>query len=245
MEVIKMTKAQKSAEYYRLAYQCEELKAKGCNNICAQCPLYLPNYTSFYNEDQCGIALIQTSAAIDFNHTQAWQQEERRKNIIWGIVFLGLLAWGVFSFRSCVTPSQKPLPIALQELSELSIPSQTLKPYTPRVHNVYEYLERTKRTIRDVNNDGVINCIDYAVVFYMMTNPSTRLIQNDNPHTGMNHLFIGMPIGPGGSMVYIEPQVSRSHTSFRMENVWGSKYNPAYNVDVTDAYTRGLGISWK
>ena len=254
-----MKKEQRSQELYRLVYQCEELKAKGCNYPCAKCPLYLPNYASFYNEDQCNIALIQTSAAIDFKKTQQFFAQERLATIVKAIIYICIGIWAFISLRNCVTPSQKPLPVSKivdeQGYNPITVqydpfiqqiaPTQMIikRPSVIDEGALYQHLRNVKAKLCDINGDGLINCIDYAVLFYLEAGPNTQIIQNRNPNTGMNHLFNAMR-RPGGGWTYIEPQ-SNPGTMATMEAVWGSSYNATYNFDVTNDYVRLLGIVWQ
>ena len=230
MEVPTMKRETKDQELYRLAYQCEELKAKGCNNICAQCPLYLPNYTSFYNEDQYGIGLIQSSAAIDFNRIRQYQQASQRRDMIWGVIGIGLMIWCVFSFRSCVTPSHKPLTVFN------SPPTQTIVIPAQDQAIIDRAVRVVRETVFDINGDGLVNCIDYAIMFCMLYERS-HIILNNNPQTGMNHLFNGVHVS-GAGYVYIDPQTGRT-----MEEQWGAKYNKFHNVNRTTYYIMELMLA--
>jgi hypothetical protein len=54
----------------------------------------------------------------------------------------------------------------------------TVRPKLSMIDDVY-----------DVNGDNQINCIDYAILFKMMYGHAARIIRNENPRTGMHHLF--------------------------------------------------------
>ena len=240
-----MKKEQRSQELYRLAYQCEELKAKGCNYPCVKCPLYLPNYSSLKNEDQCNIALIQTSAAIDFKKVQAYNTQELIGSICKAIVYIAIGIWVFASIRSCGTSDKKPSAVSKAVEQQQLAPTQIIvkKPSIIDVDALYQHLRNVKAKLCDINGDGLINCIDYAVLFYLEAGPTTRLIQNRNPNTGMNHLFNALR-KPTGGWTYIEPQASPGGMA-TMEAIWGSNYNATYNFDVTEDYVRSLGIVWK
>jgi hypothetical protein len=48
------------------------MKGRECKRIsCVKCPLYLPNYAV---ADPADCVLIQTTAALDYQHTQHWKR---------------------------------------------------------------------------------------------------------------------------------------------------------------------------
>ena len=83
----------------------------------------------------------------------------------------------------------------------------------------------------DINGDGKINCIDYAISYKLIWDQYNsgseyrcEIVHNRNPHTGMDHLFIRVR-NKDHNWEYIEPQ-----NGLDMEDYWGDKYNPAYNI---------------
>jgi hypothetical protein len=89
-------------------------------------------------------------------------------------------------------------------------------------------IQMVHKQIRDINADGLVNCIDYATLFAVLHGDQARIIRNVNPETGMNHLFNSVDVS--GKVWMVEPQ----ETEWRMEKVWGSAYNPKYNRDRND-----------
>jgi len=87
----------------------------------------------------------------------------------------------------------------------------------------------------DVDGDGLINCHDSSCLFYMNYpwKDEVRFIMNKN-EPSMNHLFVAVILD--GKWVNIEPWMKSfsGKQSYLMEDVWGSKYNPKYNKDVTN-----------
>jgi len=164
---------------------------------------------------------IQTSAAIDFIHTRQWQRANQHKNIIWGIISLGLILWSIISFRSYVAPNQKPL-------FSMSKPPTQVVPETVQ-RQIQEAVRKTQGSVFDINDDGLVNCIDYAIIFCMFM-PKSQIIHNENKSTGMNHLFNSVTT-PDGTIIYIEPQTGKT-----MQQQWGFKYNERYNVNETRYY---------
>ena len=86
--------------------------------------------------------------------------------------------------------------------------------------------------IYDHNTDGLINCIDYATIFYdyWQTNCYPKsgykcvIIRNKNDKTGMNHLFVALQ-----GRLYIEVEPWYMGPMYIMEDVWGSMYDRSYN----------------
>ena len=97
---------------------------------------------------------------------------------------------------------------------------------------VAKYLKRI-----DVNKDGKHNCIDAAVLFYQYYPDKSKVCieLNNNPKTGMNHLF--NCVFTDGVWKAIEPQAYASNRSnYLMGAVWGKEYDSSYNKDVTSEY---------
>ena len=92
----------------------------------------------------------------------------------------------------------------------------------------------------DVNNDGLVNCIDAAVLFYQFfpDKSRVRIIANDNDRTRFYHLFNSVLID--GEWIPIEPQSKRTgHQVPWMTAVWGTdKYDPRLNKAATLEYRR-------
>ena len=255
-----MKAVQHKTELYRLAYQCHEYKRKGCNGYCGNCQLNV----SLYLDDAREAVLIKTGAALDNEKMAEYKREEDSKNIGQGIAALGIIAFIIFSINSCMQscgqsyktaevkprssvtspaipePAQTPEPAAKQynaatqpraDMDEVQHPGKRIQPYTH-----LDVLYWVERNVYDSNSDGIINCIDYAVLFKQRYGKYCRIIQNNNPQTGMNHLFNAVP-SYGSGWMYIEPQGDR-YGRYMMVDVWGSKYDPYFNIDVTSKYAR-------
>jgi len=93
----------------------------------------------------------------------------------------------------------------------------------------------------DVDGDGDTNCVDAAVLFYKYypNKSDVCIIVNKHPTNGFHHLFNGVKID--GVWKAIEPQaIYGNRTSFYMSDIWLSKYDKQYNVDVTSKYKEYL-----
>lgn len=111
---------------------------------------------------------------------------------------------------------------------------------------IYDTLLATDNCICDVNNDGEINCQDWALTFYSIWNSTyylsdtVALVRNINQSSGMNHLFIAVRYAScGAQWEYIEPQAFKNgicNRSYFMMDYWGRKYNPIFNEINTNLF---------
>lgn len=86
--------------------------------------------------------------------------------------------------------------------------------------------------VKDINFDGLVNCIDFSITFRNLYGDMATLIINRNPNTGMNHMFVR--VWDGTSIIDIEPQGKPNNYS--MGGNWSMVYDPAYNTDVTSIW---------
>ena len=103
---------------------------------------------------------------------------------------------------------------------------------------VLRVLSLTEANVRDLDGNGRVNCIDYAVTFKLewdkvMPKDECEIVRNYNPgktkRTSMNHLFVRVWIS--GEWVCIEPQTRSGRESYLMEDYWGTvKYVASRNV---------------
>jgi len=106
-------------------------------------------------------------------------------------------------------------------------------------NKVDKALSKVALNYKDVNGDGLVNCIDAAVLFYKYypDKNDVTIELNYNTKTGMNHLF--NVVNFQGTWRAIEPQAKATGNSrYFMRDVWGSKYDPAYNKVVTKDYIK-------
>lgn len=86
--------------------------------------------------------------------------------------------------------------------------------------------------VRDLNRDGQVNCIDYSITFRMLYGSNARIMINNNPRTGMNHMFIR--VHEPYSVIDVEPQGNID--MYSMGLVWGMRYEPHLSIDVTSQW---------
>lgn len=97
---------------------------------------------------------------------------------------------------------------------------------------ITEVLEATHSHMRDVNNDGLLNCIDYSVVFKQEWDKRFRpedceIIRNDNYVKKWHHLFIRCRKHRKAKWLYVEPQAGKK--SYKMFDFWGDSFSIAFN----------------
>lgn len=107
---------------------------------------------------------------------------------------------------------------------------------------IYDTLERTHSHVTDINYDGKVNCIDYAVTFkreWDKKYPSRncQIMRNCNTFTGWHHLYVRVKLFDNDYYwTYVEPQGSRS--DYDMFTYWGSKYNTQFDHEETRIWYR-------
>jgi len=88
---------------------------------------------------------------------------------------------------------------------------------------------------KDVNNDGLSNCIDAAILFYSYYpfKDKVMIYWNYNPAKDFNHLFNLVLIN--GNWVGVEPQAKFCgyYDTYRMTAIWKGKYDSSKNKNVT------------
>ena len=94
-------------------------------------------------------------------------------------------------------------------------------------------LIRTHSQVKDINGDGIINCIDYAITYKRLWDlqyPASccEIIRNFNVHTGWHHLFISVRGNEKAKWIFIEPQ--GTSFNYKMSDFWKDKYDPTYNI---------------
>ena len=246
---------------YSIALHCARLNDAGCALGCQQCQFNIFNYVDDVRE----ASLLKANAYTDYhNHKEyearriAFYKQSERDSAIGTIISLiplflmvGLIWWGVASCRSCMQPKnpeqiltlndsmqeRQPLNDSTQEKQQLVIDAAVKKllanPNEPtNVPYIMGVLEL--QGVRDVNKDGKVNCIDYSITFRNLYGSNAHLIINSK----LNHMFIRIWLPEGGTMD-VEPQGTMDRYSMGL--IWGVKYDPYYNSDVTGQWTHVVG----
>lgn len=108
-------------------------------------------------------------------------------------------------------------------------------------HAVVDVLHMTRLSISDINNDGEINCVDYAITYKLCWDskyPKRQclIVRNYNPHTNWHHLFVKVFID--NEWVYIEP-MSNYYNTCIMSVRWKDAYDAKYNISGETEYWLG------
>ena len=108
--------------------------------------------------------------------------------------------------------------------------------------DVNEILKRAHATLRDVNGDGKINCIDQAVRFYELMPLSALIWHNNQSDGGLNHLFVGYVKGNGEDIINGNKKKTvlvETSVNYLVSPVdyWENRYIPSYNsVDMAERF---------
>ena len=94
-------------------------------------------------------------------------------------------------------------------------------------------VQKTQATLRDVDHDGVVNCVDAAIMFkwiwdedYPLLKDTCTIIRNYNPGV-MNHLFIAIQ-STTKTLVYVEPRAYYPQ-QYTMSYNWDKLYDSRFN----------------
>jgi hypothetical protein len=168
----------------------------------------------------------------------ALDQEQRRKgwdNFWITLVYICFGSAILLAFVTCVQPDSAAKPQSARVQTQPA--SMSAKQVSPAVNELYHALRQssTLYTQQDTNRDGLNNCIDAATLYYKHhpNKAHVKIVRNNNPVTGMNHLF--NLVWADGRWIEVEPQTLYGGG---MKAEWGSKYDPAYNKDETDYWSR-------
>lgn len=99
--------------------------------------------------------------------------------------------------------------------------------------HILDTLDKTFKYTDDLNKDGLVNCIDYAITFKLLWDKqydpkNCEIVRNVSG--SMNHLFIRVRQYSTQPWECIEPQAAkRDITRYFMEDFWDT-YNPIYNI---------------
>ena len=122
-----------------------------------------------------------------------------------------------------------------------SISAQTAehpRPTEKANRQIIDCLKITQAAVTDMNNDGKINCIDYAETFKGVWDSryysdKCEIVRNYNKNGTFHHLFIRVCDYPDyltPTWYYVEPHASNI-SKYLMEENWSYKqYNPAFNI---------------
>lgn len=115
-----------------------------------------------------------------------------------------------------------------------------------KVYYIRDVAKRAQDILIDFDGNGEINCVDKAVAFKLVWDKTYRftrceLVRNYNPAMDFSHLFVRIRLL--GMWYCIEPSYNPNRLTCVMSDVWGDRYDPAYNrYGETDYWLRKCGV---
>ena len=235
-----------------LVEKCLEIRDK-CTKECSKCPYSI---TRFMSKQEAQEVAAVTLAKWDsrqrvLNRARAEIKDYEQAHWLVGVIIVAIIVWASLSLKQCFmpipAPADNPIERAVLLMAINGAPYTTdwsqlnqrqrvqyLIDHQNQVINIVRIINLMHNEEFDINEDGLVNCIDYAIMFHILYGSDARLIQNYNPSTGMNHLFI--IIRNGGFTWEVEPR--GTYNKWQMNEVWGAKYDRSLNQDVTYRYER-------
>lgn len=245
-----MEEARATPDYGQSVYECalecalRRKKYHDCRNEfdseqCWECKIFIRRFMQGQNEAALELYMLQAEK-------EACGQILARRGRSWayGALIAGLLAMALFSYKSDKAYDERTARIEADRAQQqrlANVPARAGQPTKVEI-SIEKTLEATAKDLFarvDVNRDREINCIDAAVIFYKHY-PDKSLVcieENVNKTTGMNHLFNVVLID--GNWRALEPQSYwKGFNSYWMKDVWGDRYDKAFNKDVTKDYLK-------
>ena len=226
---------------YTIVMECARLNDQGCACQCHACQFNIFNYVKDVREG----SLLKATAYTDYHKSKELKRQIRTTDFAMDmgpLIVLALIVAGIMWCCSSVS-NPKQTPDSIYQLNR-SVTSgvRTSLPMTDEVRrflrdqnnikNVPGILAIMPHVVYDTNRDGQINCIDYSCVFRELYGRNAYLIINRNQRTNMHHMFIR--IWDESGEYHIEPQGTPNRYSMGL--IWGQRYNPSYNRNVTSEY---------
>jgi hypothetical protein len=166
------------------------------------------------------VGMLKATASINASHTISSWNAGGIAFFVSIAVMIGIVIACIAGFKSC--------------MNSLGVNDDT----TPRdkipIERIEDTLKLTHENIKDVNKDGLVNCIDYAYLFKKYYGYHARIIRNVNKETGMDHLLNAVQFtdrDPISKWIFVEPQGDKY--TWRPDTYWGSKYDHEYDYDET------------
>ena len=102
---------------------------------------------------------------------------------------------------------------------------------------IRDVLKSTRSKVYDRDGDGLVNCIDYTITFkkewdVVMSPNQCEIVRNYDKggRSKMNHLVVRVRLASDGEWLYVEPQARHNKRNYKMNDFWGARYDPKYNL---------------
>jgi hypothetical protein len=232
-----------------------------CDNKCKNCASNVSNYglDPLYAVAMQHAAELEVNHRLQLQHTQRLRELKLKKynreadksfarSALLSLFFIFVFPiMAFFAFKGCsnafdnsaFTGVERTVSAPQQNHSSLPRPQVVKGSYfalsDDELQNLAAYTVNAKSRIYevDMNADGLINCIDYTIQFwqYFYNQDILRIVWNNNPNNGFNHLLIYLYDEP------VEPQSwLKGAGNADMYMFWGDRYDPEYDRDVTDMF---------
>ncbi|MDR1046535.1 MAG: hypothetical protein LBL64_02065 [Treponema sp.] len=214
---------------YKFALDCAEHKIyNNCDKNCNNCASNI----GMYNLSHQDAVMLQHAAEMETQHRFQLQHEQRMRNlkevkmqkqanvftVITVFVFIVLSIMLTMWIFRMIMPKPEP--------------QQSANHNEIHAVNIFRTLLRIYPV--DMNGDGKITCIDYAIEFYNIypLQDSVQIVVNHNYARNWHHLFVyvdGVAVEPSAALA----PGKDGNIYVNMESFWGDVYNPKYDTDVT------------
>jgi len=229
---------------YAITMACAKYNAQGCNCECGVCQFNVFNYVDDVRE----AGILKATAYADFTSAQeanklVAQQDKAHTaaNLTMAAIIIGVIIFAVSSIATCFIGCKPNDPIPFKDFTPTAADNKKAADIiydTNNLSNIPKIIALLEKYgPNDWNNDGYVTCIDYAIQFRMFYGIYARLVQNYNPAIGMNHMFVQVYVSYNN---YIDVEPQGTALKYKMPLIWGDKYDPKFNIDVTDWYAPQL-----
>jgi len=212
----------------RVHHDC---KHKFDSDACNRCNFYIKQYGDFSPTD----ARLYMMEAMKFAYMD---RSDRR--VWWGIGLMFAAAIALIVYAGIWEDRRLAKVHAEMGLSSPRAVAVTTKDKAQAaISSTLTYTQQQLNNKVDVNHDGLVNCIDAAVIFYgkYPYKQDVTIESNFHPDGRMSHLFNVVRIN--GVWRAVEPQAYwKGHASYWMKDIWGDAYDNRYNADETEVYRR-------
>jgi len=217
---------------------------------CNDCVFFIKKYTNpSASNKMIDLYMLNTDMDVD-----AFMGPNHGLRLLYLVIIILVIAAGFILWRAgdekdrnlgigrYRTESVTPAPVVTARTTTVPARTNTTSQASSTMQMIETALTRTAAELRrgvDVNGDGLINCIDAAVLFYGFFPDKSKvtITVNRNAGTDFHHLFNVVNID--GVWRAIEPQAYwTNQRSIYMRDVWVDRYDANLNRTVTNDYLR-------
>lgn len=211
---------------YALARTAAQCRLRSCNIPCENCDTF-NRWSYCYNElaecDKLRVDSMTEDLVAQAYYVHQLAHYKQRAGMIHGVqvsirkvimilvvmFFLSSAVSVLFMFIGCSRPAG------------LSIDN--------KIANI---VRQMPRNIPDINRDEENDCIDRAIAFKILWDSTyseeCELVRNYNTKYKLHHLYCRVYDERNNVWVKVEPD--RNQYSYKVEDVWGSKYDPSCDI---------------